>query len=148
MEYRVRWEIDVDAENPVEAARQARAMQVDPSSTANVFDVYLEDGDGEPTHVDLMEEGAPVTESDPPALAAPDPIDEAYRKAAKKQYHDEGRIEVDDGATVSKAQDVTVSGGAYVQAWVWVENDTAGICAKCGQPSDGCELCAACAAKE
>jgi hypothetical protein len=37
--YRVRWEIDIDAENAGEAAKQALAIQRDPSSTATVFDV-------------------------------------------------------------------------------------------------------------
>ena len=38
-DYRVTWEIDVDAENPWEAAKKAREMQQDPESTALVFDV-------------------------------------------------------------------------------------------------------------
>lgn len=39
-----------------------------------------------------------------------------YRAAAKRLYHDEGTIEVDDNAVVSIGDD----DGAYVQAWVWV----------------------------
>jgi len=43
--------------------------------------------------------------------------DEAwFRQRAKELYHDEGEIEVDDGAPVSIGEDA----GAYVQAWVWV----------------------------
>ena len=39
--------------------------------------------------------------------------------AAKEQYGDEGRIEVDDGAVVSRGKGAD---GAYVAAWVWVED--------------------------
>jgi len=46
--------------------------------------------------------------------------DEAwFRQRAKELYHDEGEIEVDDGATVSIGEDA----GAYVQAWVWVPSE-------------------------
>ena len=46
--------------------------------------------------------------------------DEAwFRQRAKELYHDEGEIEVDDGAPVSIGEDA----GAYVQAWVWVYSD-------------------------
>jgi len=37
--YVVTWAIDVDADSPEEAARQAYAIQRDPESTANCFDV-------------------------------------------------------------------------------------------------------------
>ncbi len=46
--------------------------------------------------------------------------DEAwFRQRARELYHDEGEIEVDDGATVSIGEDA----GAYVQAWVWVSSE-------------------------
>lgn len=45
--------------------------------------------------------------------------DERYRDKAKRQYEDEGRVEIDHNATVSHSGD----GGAYVQAWVWVYDD-------------------------
>ena len=51
---RVRWEIDVDAEMPREAAEQARQIQLDYNSTAVVFDVR--DATGKTTRVDLLEE--------------------------------------------------------------------------------------------
>jgi hypothetical protein len=38
-EYRVRWEIDLTANGPVDAARQARAVQLRADSLATVFDV-------------------------------------------------------------------------------------------------------------
>lgn len=44
--YRVRWEIDVEADSPADAAGQASEIQRDPESTATVFMV-----DG--LHVDL-----------------------------------------------------------------------------------------------
>ena len=37
--YRVRWEIDVPADSPREAARKARACMLRPNTTATVFDV-------------------------------------------------------------------------------------------------------------
>ena len=49
--------------------------------------------------------------------------DDQYRDAAKRMYHEEGKTEIDDGATVSVSED----GGAYVQAWVWVyDSDVTG----------------------
>jgi hypothetical protein len=41
-----------------------------------------------------------------------------YRNAAKRMYHDEGTLELDDTPKVSKGDDA----GAYVQAWVWVSD--------------------------
>lgn len=38
-DYRVRWEIDIDADSPREAAEKAREIQLDPESTAIVFEV-------------------------------------------------------------------------------------------------------------
>ncbi len=45
--------------------------------------------------------------------------DEQYRNAATVQYGEDGSIEIDPGATVSRGDDP----GAYVQAWVWVSNN-------------------------
>jgi hypothetical protein len=50
-EMTVRWEITVDAESPEEAARVAREIQLDPESTATVFEV--EDAQGHRVSVDL-----------------------------------------------------------------------------------------------
>ena len=47
------------------------------------------------------------------------PTDEEYRKAAKG-IHD--TTEIDDDAVVSRADD---EDDAYVQAWVWVDDDDA-----------------------
>lgn len=46
----------------------------------------------------------------------------AYRRAAKAEHEEEGRIEVDDNAAVSCGDPAE---GAYVQAWVWVPRDLA-----------------------
>ena len=51
---RVRWEIDIDADSPVEAARAALAIQRRPESIATVFVVI--DPNGHETTVDLQEE--------------------------------------------------------------------------------------------
>jgi hypothetical protein len=46
------------------------------------------------------------------------PVLREYRRRAKKMYK-EGELEIDDDAVVSKGDDA----GAYVQAWVWVEDE-------------------------
>lgn len=43
--YRVVWCIDIDAENPEDAARQALNIQRDPESIATWFDVFNDQGD-------------------------------------------------------------------------------------------------------
>jgi len=53
---RVRWEIDIDAESPVDAARQALAIQRRADSIATVFTVV--EACGRTTTVDLDEEDA------------------------------------------------------------------------------------------
>jgi hypothetical protein len=46
-----------------------------------------------------------------------------YARAAHKEYHQEGEIEIDDTTVVSEGGDL----GAYVLAWVWVDDQAAGI---------------------
>ncbi len=50
-QYRVRWEIDVEAASPLAAAERALALQRDPRSPATVFQV--EDESGRTTTFDL-----------------------------------------------------------------------------------------------
>jgi hypothetical protein len=52
MDYFVSWEIEVKADNPVEAARQARAAQTQPGTRSTVFQVYNEDAE-DAVRVDL-----------------------------------------------------------------------------------------------
>lgn len=52
MDYLVSWEIEVTAENPVDAARQARAAQAQPGTRSTLFCVHNESTD-EPIRVDL-----------------------------------------------------------------------------------------------
>lgn len=40
---------------------------------------------------------------------------EAYRKAARENYHKDGELEFDAGCTVSISED-----GAYVMGWRWI----------------------------
>ncbi len=47
------WEIEIDAETPIEAAKKALEYQRDPFGQATVFDVF--DEDGEVTRVDLLD---------------------------------------------------------------------------------------------
>ena len=49
-DYLVTWEIELSATDPADAARQARAIQIDPTSRATVFTVH---GDGGAEQVDL-----------------------------------------------------------------------------------------------
>ncbi len=42
--------------------------------------------------------------------------DSQFVEAARELYEQEGEIEIDDNATISRGDD----DGAYVQAWVWV----------------------------
>jgi hypothetical protein len=42
-----------------------------------------------------------------------------YRKLAKTTYEHKGVLEIDTNASVSRDDE---DAGAYVQAWVWVEN--------------------------
>ena len=49
--YHVLWEIDLDAENPREAAELALSIMLDSESTATTFDVT--DESGETARVDL-----------------------------------------------------------------------------------------------
>ena len=46
MDYFVSWEIEVEAENPIEAAKLARAAQIQPNTRATVFDVFSENAEG------------------------------------------------------------------------------------------------------
>lgn len=54
MNYRVVWEIDIEADSPIEAAEEAYDTQRSPASTATVFDVFGEDGTEE--QVDVAED--------------------------------------------------------------------------------------------
>lgn len=59
MEYTVTWTIQLDAESPLEAAREAKKWQLDPESIANVFLVRESKyGRSANERVDLDEEGS------------------------------------------------------------------------------------------
>jgi hypothetical protein len=55
MEFRVIWEIDIDAEGIKEAVAQARATQLTPGMSATVFDVWAY-GAGTMHRIDLIEQ--------------------------------------------------------------------------------------------
>jgi hypothetical protein len=62
-EYRVRWEIDLSAHSPLDAARRARRMQLRPDSLATEFEVLrhtrpVDDLDWH--HADVIELTAPL----------------------------------------------------------------------------------------
>jgi hypothetical protein len=52
MYYKVAWEIDIEADSPEDAAREALAIMRNPHSIATVFEVW---GNDQVTHVDLTE---------------------------------------------------------------------------------------------
>lgn len=52
MEYKVIWEIDIEADSPREAAQIARNYQLDPDSTATFFNVS---DDNNAVLIDLMD---------------------------------------------------------------------------------------------
>lgn len=49
------------------------------------------------------------------------PTDTQMIAAARALYQNEGEIEIDDNAVISRGDEP----GAYVQAWVWVCDDDA-----------------------
>lgn len=53
-DYHVTWEIELYADTPEDAARQARKMQLDPDSIGDVFEVIEIGGDGTSRQVDLF----------------------------------------------------------------------------------------------
>jgi hypothetical protein len=55
MEFRVIWEIDIEADGPNEAAQQARAIQLTPGISATVFGVWAYEP-GKMHRIDLVEE--------------------------------------------------------------------------------------------
>jgi hypothetical protein len=55
MEFRVIWEVDIEAEGVKEAAQQARAIQLTPGMSATVFDVWGYVA-GKMHRIDLVEE--------------------------------------------------------------------------------------------
>ena len=49
--------------------------------------------------------------------ASVNPLDDHYRRLAEEQHHRDGECEIEPDAVVSVSDD----GGAYVAAWVWVD---------------------------
>ncbi len=60
--YRVVWEIDVEADDPHDAAHQALQIMRDPDSTATVFAVT--DDNGNCVDVDLLDVGPAAASSE------------------------------------------------------------------------------------
>jgi hypothetical protein len=54
LDFRVIWEIDIEAEGPREAAQHARAIQLKPGMSATVFDVWAHAA-GKMHRIDLVE---------------------------------------------------------------------------------------------
>ena len=73
------------------------------------------------------------------------PTHEQYRLTAKRLFHEEGKIEIDDRTRIS-APGKDGDDGVYVQAWVWVSAEDArkhtyvgiGKCGYCGHYGASC----------
>jgi hypothetical protein len=55
LEFRLIWEIEIEADRPKEAAQQAKAIQLTPGMSATVFDVWAYAA-GKMHRIDLVEE--------------------------------------------------------------------------------------------
>jgi hypothetical protein len=55
LEFRVIWEIEIEADSPKEAAQEARTIQLTPGMSATVFDVWAHVA-GKMHRIDLVEE--------------------------------------------------------------------------------------------
>jgi hypothetical protein len=55
VEFQVIWEVEIEADSPLEAAQQARAIQLTPGMSATVFDVWAHIA-GKMHRTDLLEE--------------------------------------------------------------------------------------------
>jgi hypothetical protein len=55
LEFRVIWEIEIEADSPNEAAQEARVIQLTPGMSATVFDVWAHAA-GKMHRIDLIEE--------------------------------------------------------------------------------------------
>ena len=55
MEFRVIWEIEIEADSPEEAAQEARAIQLTPGMSATVFDVWAHVA-GKMHRIDVVEQ--------------------------------------------------------------------------------------------
>ncbi len=55
MEFRVIWEIDIEADDPKAAAQEARALQLKVNSSATVFDIW-EPAAGKMHRIDVAED--------------------------------------------------------------------------------------------
>jgi len=53
----------------------------------------------------------------------PDDRKQLFITRAKRQWHKDGEVEIDDTAAVTELEP---GNGAYVQAWVWVSDPEAG----------------------
>lgn len=74
-----------------------------------------------------------------PGVAEDDPRDVAYRNEAKN-HAVEGELEVDDDAIISWGDD----GGAYVQGWIWISDQEAGLADVNDEDDAGDDVCDIC----
>jgi hypothetical protein len=81
--YLVEWAIDIEADNPREAAKVARQYQVKPDTSALVFTVKEHDSDGIPAVIDLLLDDPNLEREPDPGSDNPDCVHEwAYTGTA------------------------------------------------------------------
>ena len=86
--------------------------------TIEVHDYDVEPDDIDPDYRGVDEDGHPYFLGTWEGKDAPGDAD--YRDAANAIHHDEGLMEIDPDAAVSRTEGEP---GAYVQAWVWVDDN-------------------------
>jgi hypothetical protein len=85
MQYRVSWEIDIEAGSPEKAAAQALAIQRDPESTATTFDVELHGACPKCRQSEVHKKRCPVyTKGGFRGVAWPHRIDAAHTVSARR----------------------------------------------------------------
>lgn len=72
-------------------------------------------------------------------------MNDSWRSAAEGQHGCDGEVEIDHDAIVSISED----GGAYVQAWVYVDGANCSVCDElCSKPPGQKAVCEDCSAEE
>lgn len=61
------------------------------------------------------------------------PTNQQMIAAARQLHQEDGHLEIDDNAVVSRSEDNEAE-GAYVQAWLWIDDEEAWECAQQAEP--------------
>ena len=94
--HRVRWEMEIEATDPLEALKKARVHQLDPGSTARSFDVW--DEKGKSHSMNLLEE------SDLDSLLHGRQLCFDHLEKASRQLLDYWGVRQEQGATLNQKE--------------------------------------------